>query len=393
MSFALVALIVMTILAVTMTTGCGVRNGETDPAKLDSKRKTSLDHFGTTCVVVVYDDFPSATAVSRFESAWNEIKEMLAGLENAVSSEVPGSDVERFNRASGGAIVTIGPVTGEIIGLAMKLYKETGGAFNPAVANLVDLWGFSPRFRKRDTGTRIYDRSRNSEGGFPIPDRRYVEVFRKLSDFSKVRLDGDAEHGYTLTKDVPDVEVDGVAYSLKIDLGGIAKGCAADKAAAILKKHGYTYGYVNLGMSSMQLLKRPVSEKGARGKNMWAVNVADPDDGTNAYLKAFAKDAGISTSGTRDSGYSTGGRSYSHIIDPETGEPTKSEVVSATVMGPDAGRADAITTALCVMSGEKAVKFMGDRLSDLRVAMIIRTAAGLKLVTNMPRSGYALIRK
>jgi thiamine biosynthesis lipoprotein len=375
-----------------LAAGCGSASRGIDPSQLASKRKTSYDHFGTVCFVVVYDDFRADAAKVRFEAAWEEIEAMLSELERAVSVDIRASDIGRFNRAKGGESVAISPLTADIVRSAMEMYRFTGGAFNPAVAKLVDLWGFSPRFRKSGERTEPYDRPRNEDGGFEMPQKRYVEAFRKLSDFSRVRLQGDATGGYRLAKDQPDVPVDGKSWSLEVDFGGIAKGWAADRAAAILAKRGYVYGYVNLGMSSMSLMKRNVSEKGAPGPNMWSVSVSNPDDSAKNYLRAFGADTGVSTSGIYELRYSVGGKVYSHIIDPDTGEPTQSDVISVTLLGAGAGRDDALSTALCVMGSAKAEAFMRSRLKEYRVAMLVRKPGGLELVTNMGRREYVLER-
>jgi len=371
--------------------GCNLPFLKKDPKSLDSRRKTSFDYFGTVCFAVVYDDFGSKAAASRFETAWQEIKLMLAELENSVSVDKPGSDLYKFNEAKCGESVAIRPATAEMVAEAIKMYEFTGGAFNPAVANLVDLWGFSPRFRNaNDNKTMPYDRPRNEDGSFPLPDARYIEAFKRLSDFSAVTLGGNKTAGYTLTKTVQDIEVDGVSYPLKIDFGGIAKGYGADKAVAILKKYGYEYGYVNLGLSSMQLLKRNVSDEGAPAGNMWAVSISNPNDKTKNYISVFGKNTGLSTSGTYDVHYFLGGREYSHIIDAATGEPTRSDIVSVTILGSDGGYDDALTTALCVMGKDKARDFMNTSLKDYHVAMIARNGTTLELVTNMEAGAYAL---
>ena len=371
----------------------GARAGR-DPRKLESRRKTTFQYFGTVCFVSVYDDFSTDSGKSRFEEAWAEIVDMLAGLEASASPDKAGSDVRRFNDARGGESVPIRATTADIIALAHRLHESTGGAFNPAVANLVDLWGFSPRFRNKSDIEMPYDRPVNEKGGFGLPDARYVEAFRQLSDFSLARLGGSAERGFFLTKEADDIVIDGVPYSLKIDLGGIAKGYGADKAAAILEAHGYEYGYVNLGLSSMKLLKRNVSDAGAPGPNMWAVSISDPVDSTKNFVSLFGKDTGLSTSGTYDISYSMEGREYSHIIDGTTGEPTGSDILSATVLGPDAASDDALSTALCVMGSERAEEFMKTRMKDYKTAMIVRREGGrLDLVTTMGKRDYSLSRE
>ena len=374
-----------------LLSGCTGSSSHKDPSKLDSRRKTTLDYFGTACFAAVYDDFKSSAAQLRFETAWREIIRMFADLDAAASLNKPGSDISRFNEARGGESVRVSPLTADIISVAKKLHAFTGGAFNPAVENLVDLWGFTPRFRNGNNMPKAYDRPVRADGGIPLPDRRYVEAFRRLSDFSLVTLSGDEKNGYLLTKAAKDVVVDGTAYSLKIDLGGIAKGYGAQKAEAILRAHGYDYGYVNLGMSSLKLLRRNVSEEGAPSAFMWSVAVSNPDDRSRTCMTLFGKDTGVSTSGTYDVHYLLDGRDYSHIIDPATGEPTLSDVLSVTVLGPDACADDAISTALCAMGRERASAFMDGKLKDYQVAMICRNkSGGLDLVTNNPRGSYIL---
>lgn len=385
------ALIAAALVALAVIVGCEGRPVHGDPAKLESRRKTTFAYFGTMCFAAVYDNFSSDAAVERFDAAWREITGMLAQLDAAASLERPGSDVRRFNDARGGESVRISPMTAEILTAAKEMYDFTDGAFNPAVANLVDLWGFSPRFRNGCDRKMPYDRPGREGGGFALPEGRYVEAFRALSDFAKVRLDQDARTSYVLTKEAEDVTIDGVPYSLRIDLGGIAKGYAAEKAGAILRARGYEYGYVNIGLSSMKLLKRTVSDRGARSDCMWAVGISNPFDRSQDFLSVFGKDTGVSTSGTYDDHYFLNKREYSHIIDARTGEPTRSDVLSATVLGDNATYDDALSTALCVMGKDNAVDFMNAKLKAYKVAMIVRGTDGrLELATNLPAYGYSL---
>jgi thiamine biosynthesis lipoprotein len=358
--------------------------------KLTSKRKTSYNHFNTICFAVVFDDFTLNSALARFENTWQEIDAMLTLLERKLSVNIVGSDIYKFNEAKYGESVAISDLTGEIVAKAIEMYEVTKGSYNPAVANLVDLWGFSPRFLNNENKSMPYDRQRNADGSFDLPDQRYIEAFRALSDFSGVKLKRNERGGYILTKNVKDIEVDGVLYSQKIDLGGIAKGYGADKAAQILKNNGYEYGYVNLGLSSMSLLKRNISDKAAIGDNMWSINMSNPDNPSENYLTGFGKNVGVSTSGTYEVKYNIEGREYSHIIDPKTGEPTKSDILSVSIWGGEASNADALTTALCVMGKEKAIEFMNAHLKDYRVAFILRNGANLELVTNMADGEYIL---
>jgi len=379
--------------AVLLAGSCAFLGNGKPPAEWDSKRKTTFDYFGTVSFAVVYDDFSKPAAAARFESAWAEIKRMMAELEKAVGVDSAGGDIRRFNEARGGERVAVGAATARIAALAIEMHRFTGGAYNPAVAGLVDLWGFSPRFRKKDSVRKPYDRPRNADGGFDPPDPRYIDAFRRLSDFSAVVLDGNETEGYHLVKNTDDIEIDGVVYSLSVDFGGIAKGYGADRAAEMLRSHGYEYGYVNLGLSSLSLLKRPVADKGAPGEHFWGVDMPNPFERSETYLSVFAKDTGLSTSGTYDLSYRIGARDYSHLIDPSTGEPTRSDIVSATVSGIDAARADALATALCVMGSVRAKEFMARLPDGCRTVYLVAAEKGLEPITNMPAGGYLLLAK
>ncbi len=378
--------------AAALFISCGSSDG--DLSNYSAKRRTSFDYFGTVCFISVYDDFTDPQASVRLDTAWEEILSLLAELEAAASFDREDSDIGRFNSARSGQRVAISPLTAEIIAKAIEMYRFTDGAYNPAVANLVDLWGFSPRFREEGHQPMPYDRSRNPDGGFNLPKQIYVEAFKNLSDFSQLSLEGDASSGYFLKKNASDIEIEGRIYSQKIDLGGIAKGWGAQKAAEILKAHGYEYGYASLGMSSMSLLKRTVSDAGAKAANLWAISVSDPDQPSRTALEIFAKDLSLSTSGAYDLRYNVGNRVYGHIIDAATGEPSRGEVLSATVLGKDAAFADAISTALCVMDKESALAFLNRRLSEYKVALLLRDlSTKIELVTNIPSNEYVLAKQ
>lgn len=374
---------------VVVATGCGPR-ANPGPESLSSRRKTSWDHFGTMCSVVVYDDFTAPSAVLRFESAWQEVYDMFSELERTISVAITGSDIHRFNSARYGDAVPISELTAVIVKEAMDMFELTRGAYNPAVMLLVDLWGFSPRFSRAASPGEIlsYDRTRNPDGSFPLPHPDYVAAFRQLSDFSGVVLSGDGVNGYYLHKKLPDVEVNGITYSLQIDLGGIGKGYAAKAAEGILRRNGYEHGFVSVGLSSLQLLKRDVSDPGAPEPKMWAVNVANPDNPQERFVTGFGRDAGVSTSGTYFARYYLEGREYSHIIDPYTGEPSEMDVASATIIGGNASYIDALTTALCVMGSERAAEFMNDHLGEYQVILVVRNGDALELVTNIPKGNY-----
>lgn len=348
--------------------------GDGEPEQLRSRRKVSWDHFGSLSTIVAYDDFESREAAAHFEATWRMVYDMLTEIEETLSVAVEGSDIHRFNAAAPGELVSVQPLTAKMVAMAQEMHAFTNGTYNPAVMHLVDLWGFSPRFgsREYDAEPKPYDRPRNPNRSFDLPDEEYVAAFRQLADFSAVELIEGDENGHYLVKHLEDVEVRGEVYSLGIDLGGLAKGYAAERAAEILHQSGYEFGMSDVGASSLQLLKRPVATDGAPDMYQWGVHVGDPDEPARRYLTIYDQNTGVSTSGTYLERYFLDGKEYSHIIDPATGRPTTSQVISATIVGGRASYIDAITTGLVVMPLEEAIAFMDTHLTEYRVVLLYR---------------------
>lgn len=136
---------------------------------------------------------------------------------------------------------------------------------------------------------------------------------------------------------------------VRINLGGIAKGYAVERGAAILREHGIVNGIVTAGGDSRLLGDR-------RGKP-WVVGVRDPRrDGTIA-VKIPLENEAISTSGDYERYFEEEGRRYHHIIQPTTGEPANG-VHSATIVGPDAVITDALSTSVFVMGVDQGLRLI-----------------------------------
>ncbi|MDR1286689.1 MAG: FAD:protein FMN transferase [Treponema sp.] len=339
------------------------------------RRRAAAGYFGTFTQIVVFADFSGAGALRNWENCWNDVKALLEDLETKFSSEIPGGDIGRFNALDAGSGTAIADETAEVFRLAGEMNELTGGAFNPAVYLLTDLWGFTPRFSLPAPSRPVMPYDRPGGPSSALPDERYISAFTRLADFSRCVLSGE-EGRFVLSKTGPDEFVDGQKYSLKIDFGAVGKGYAAEKVAALLRAYGYRYGMVNIGSSSFRLLERYVEEGGVReddsfGADLWPVNIRSPFDRDEKYLTAYGKDEGISTSGSYDRFYTINGRRYSHIIDGKTGFPSGGEIISATVIGGDAARNDALTTALCAMPAGEARRVMEEYLGDRRVILIL----------------------
>ena len=346
----------------------------------------SGNYFGTSGIavktVINDDSFSLNTVNANVENLFAEIDNLMSTLDAVSDTQTVGSDINKFNYSNTGAVIEIHRYTYEMLNIAHKMYEITQGAFNPAVYRLVDLWGCSSRTYHLN-GDLPYDRK--WEGySYPLPEQKYIDAFLKLTDFSKVNV-YEKDGKYYVEKNCPAVTVDGVEYTQWIDLGGIAKGYAADLSKEIITKYGYDKGYVNVGTSSFTFLKYTDSKS-------WELGLQDPFNGWSSYAEVFVENVMISTSGQYNRRYTTDGVEYSHIIDGTTGRPAQTGIVTITTIGGSAAEDDCLTTALTVMGLDKAVEFInGEYFAEnkLETSLVYDGGGEVKhMITNIPTEKF-----
>lgn len=338
---------------------------------------------GIAVTTVINDDsFSLNTVNANVENLFAEIHELMSTIDVISDTQTVGSDINKFNYSNQGAVIEIHRYTYEMLNIAHKMYEITQGAFNPAVYRLVDLWGFSSR-TYHINGDLPYDRKWDG-GSYPLPEQKYIDAFLKLTDFSKVNV-YEKDGKYYVEKKCPSVTVDGVEYTQWIDLGGIAKGYAADLSKEIITKYGYDKGYVNVGTSSFTFLKYTDSKS-------WELGLQDPFNGWSSYAQVFVENVMISTSGQYNRRYTTDCVEYSHIIDGTTGRPAQTGIVTITTIGGSAAEDDCLTTALTVMGLDKAVEFInGEYFSEnkLETSLVYDGGGEVKhMITNIPTEKF-----
>ena len=331
---------------------------------------TSLRFFNTNFGVTVFAD--KAKDGDKLEKLfYGELCDVAEEVENLMSISVADSEISRYNRSAVGEKIQISKITAYVLQTALQIYEDTNGAYNPAVAKLVDLWGFSPRFKDAtlQQAPQPYDRQKVDGEFVSLPEEKYVTAFIALTDLSGFEIEQNNDE-YFITKTCPSVVVDGVEYTQSLDLGGIAKGYVVDECVRILRERGYEYGYVNLGSSSLSMMNYFDTDVMKDGK--WKVSIASPTN-RQPIAKFNISDSGISTSGTYENCYFVEDKEYGHIIDPRTGMPTDNGTVSVTAVACNAMLGDALTTALCVMNIEQAIDYIKVSESSLTNAVILVT--------------------
>jgi thiamine biosynthesis lipoprotein len=149
--------------------------------------------------------------------------------------------------------------------------------------------------------------------------------------------------------------------SVRIDLGGIAKGYAVERAARDLAAAGVKNALVNL-TGNMQALGAPP------GAPAWRIGIRDPRDRMPYFAKLTISNEGISTSGQYEQFIAANGRTYGHILNPRTGWPVDG-LISVTVVSPSAFTCDAWDTPCFVLGLERA-KQLAKRRADLGVVLV-----------------------
>lgn len=249
------------------------------------------------------------------------------------------SDLVRFNRAPAGSWRELPPEFFGVLEQALALAADTGGAYDPTVAPLVDVWGFG-------AGTREHR----------IPDAAAIAAARAHVGWQRIRLDPRTRSAYQ-------------PGGVRIDLSSIAKGFATDQAGRFLEGRGVADYLVEVG-----------GELRARGRradgNDWRVAIERPGAAAGAvqtpdqFERAFAlRDLSIATSGDYRHAFDHDGRRYSHHIDPRSGWPVEHRIASVSTLARDCMLADATGTVLMVLGPEEGLAWAERRGLAVRIAL------------------------
>jgi len=222
--------------------------------------------------------------------------------------------------------------------ISQEFARLSDGAFDVTVGPFVRLWRFA---RKRKV----------------LPTRSELETARAAVGWQKLRLD---PRERTATLQVP---------NMRLDLGGIGKGYAADQAMAVLRKKGITRALV-AASGDIAIGAPPPGERG------WKIAIAALDSGPNAITQTLLlRNAGVSTSGDTEQFIEIGGVRYSHIVNPATGLGLTNRLQD-TVIGPDATMTDGLDTTVNLLGVERGLKLV-DSLPHT-AALILTEDRGVK---------------
>jgi thiamine biosynthesis lipoprotein len=270
--------------------------------------------MGTELRVTVWtgDDMRAAAATAAVFREFDRLDAMMSVWKD-------GSDIVRLNAAAGRAAVSVSPETRDVLHIARQVSEQTHGTFDITFAALSGLWKFD--YQDKDES---------------IPDRKEIEKRLPLVNYRDVLVDDAAGTAMLRRK------------GMRVNLGGIGKGYAVDRAVDILRRSGVRDFMIQAG-GDMYV-------GGTRGDRPWRLGIRDPRGPAERIFAALdLSDGTFSTSGDYERFFVKGGVRYHHIIDLRVGEParlcrsvtlvTDRAVIADAlakgvfILGPDAGMA------------------------------------------------------
>ncbi len=311
--------IVASVLVVSIIGWLIFRMFAPEPEALNSE----FQIMGTIARVSVYDTEDSLIAADMI------CQQEFAEVNRICSLYDRESELSRLNATAAAAPFHCSPEMWSLLMRAKQAYIDSDGNFDVTVKPLMDLWGF---YRKRDQ----------------IPSDKEILDTMKVVGFDKVEFN---EKDRTVLFTVP---------GMSIDLGGIAKGYAIDRAAEKIISSGIDSGIIDLG-GNLRLLPQPPP-----GKKFYRVAIRDPHNRNKTLPEPLTVKPGlsVSTSGDYERFVIFNGKKFSHIISPKTGHP--GSVSAVTVIAGSAMDADVFSTS-CALGGEPTAEKIRAKYPDVEI--------------------------
>ncbi len=301
--------------------------------------------MGTTYQVKIVPDnavVPADMAV--------QIQQALDKMDQIFTTYRTDSELMQLNQSALKSGFSISEEMLNVLKVSDQVYQLTGGAFDPTVAPLVNLWGFGP------------DPSLDTVP----PDHKIKEMLDKVG-LSRLNID----------------TVDRLAYrtgDVQLDLSAVAKGFAVDSVAELLDSLGLENYLVEVG-GELRL-------RGVKANHQpWRIAVESPSlERREAQQALTPGDVGVATSGGYRNYFEKDGKRYSHTIDPRTGYPVTHRLASVTVIAENTAYADALATGLMVM-GHVAALELAEK-NDLAIYLLVKENDGFKVYSSSSFARY-----
>lgn len=283
------------------------------------------------------------------QAAMDAVVADMSRINALMSPYLPDSELSRLNARAAQSAVKVSPELFRLLEISRAVSELTDGAFDITYASVGHLYDYRRRVR---------------------PDPQTVQRRLPAIDYRHVELDAERR------------SVGFASAGVRIDLGGIAKGYAVERAARILREHGVAHAQVSLGGDTRLV--------GDRRGRPWIIGIRDPRDAERTAVRIPLADEAVSTSGDYERYFEEHGIRYHHIIDPATGH-SPDAVRSVTILGPEATRTDAYSTSVFVMGAARGLAFINGQ-PDYEAVIVdsrgrLHYSAGLQPGRQRPAGG------
>lgn len=279
-------------------------------------KSATQEHFGTIMTITLYG-YNSKELETIISNGFEEIDR----LENIFSAKIENSELSKLNANAFNQEIKVSDELYQVLEETVKYYELSDGALDVTIGKLISMWGI---------GT----------------DNERVPKATELADYAGIRgcqyiVMDDAKKTVKFTD-----------KRVQIDLGAIAKGYAADVVKKLINDaDSDIYGMLDFGGNIMTIGSK------AEGKP-WVIGITNPFSVGSAYATINIIDKSVVTSGNYERYFEKDGVRYHHILDPFTGAPSKSGIVSATIIGDNSMQCDALSTATFIMGVDNAIKLI-----------------------------------
>ncbi|SDB05136.1 thiamine biosynthesis lipoprotein [Streptococcus henryi] len=288
------------------------------------------------------------------EEAIDYIKEM----EKLLSTNLEGSDVYRINHAAGEEAVKVDKRTFTIIKEALKMSEKSDGKFDISIGAVTNLW------RIGDDEARL-------------PSDEGIKAALPFINYKNIKIDEEQETVY-------------IEKGMTLELGAISKGYIADGVKSIFEKHHISTAIINLGGNVLVMGTSPNNEKG------WNVGVQNPDEVRGDTVGAVhVKNRSVVTSGIYERYLEVDGKTYHHIMNPETGYPVENNISGVTVFTDKSIQGDELSTSLYLLGIEEGMKYI-ESLDNVEAVFIdkdkgLHISSGLKEKFELKNEDYHIV--
>lgn len=298
------------LMAIVMSLGMLVGCGKKETIKPISKTNLLL---GTVVNIKIYDKVE--------DGIFEQIFDRLSEIESEMSVKIDTSEVSMINKNAGIKKVKVSDDTMKVINVGKEYSKLSEGNFDISILPIVRLWNI---------GT---DKAR-------VPSQEEIEAKKPLVNFKNIEIYKDTNEVMLLKK------------GMALDLGGIAKGYAADEIVKILEKENVKAAVIDLGGN--------ITVYGSKeGQDKWKIGLQNPYKERNKHLGVLnVKDESIVTSGIYERKFEKDGKLYHHILSPFNGYPVDNDLASVTIVTKESINADSLSTATFSLGLNKGLEFL-----------------------------------